>query len=57
MRKKLDPRIEKAQNIALDMLDYIYETYATPDYVQVVGNMCGDAITLRVYNDGKVYEK
>lgn len=57
MRKKTDPRIKKAEDKALESMDYILETHATPDYVQVVGNMGGDTITLRIYNNGDIYEK
>ena len=50
-------RIEKAQDKALESLDYILETIPTPDFVEIVGRMGGDTVTYRVYDDGSMYER
>lgn len=50
-------RIDKAQDIALERLDYVTKCYETPDYIEVVGEMGGDVITYRVYDDGSIYER
>lgn len=57
MAKDMTERVRKAQNKALEHLNYILETIPTPDFVEVVGRVGGDTITYRVYNDGSVYEK
>lgn len=57
MKKKISERVRKAQNKALESMDYILETNETPDFVEVIGKMGGDAITLRIYNDGSTYER
>lgn len=50
-------RIDLAMEKALECMDYILDDYATPDFVEVVGRAGGDMVTLRVYNDGSVYER
>lgn len=50
-------RVEKAENRALERLDYILETIPTPDFVEIVGRMGGDTVTYRVYDDGSIYER
>lgn len=50
-------RVEKAENRALERLDYILETIPTPDFVEIVGRMGGDTVTYRVYDDGSMYER
>lgn len=50
-------RIRRAEDTALERLDYIVETVPAPDFVEVVGDMGGDTVTYRVYDDGSVYEK
>ena len=50
-------KIEKAQNKALESLDYILETIPTPDFVEIVGRVGGDTVTYRVYDDGSMYER
>ena len=57
MKDETKKRIEKAQNKALESLDYILETIPTPDFVEVVGRVGGDTVTYRVYDDGSVYER
>lgn len=57
MNMKTDNRIKKAQEKVLGNLDYILETYPTPDFVEIVGRVGGDTVTYRVYNDGSVYER
>lgn len=50
-------RVEKAENRALERLDYILETIPAPDFVEIVGRMGGDTVTYRVYDDGSMYER
>ena len=57
MKDDTKKRIEKAQNKALESLDYILETIPTPDFVEIVGRVGGDTVTYRVYDDGSVYER
>lgn len=57
MAKDITERVRKAQDKALEHLDYILETIPTPDFVEIVGSVGGDVVTYRVYNDGSVYEK
>ena len=57
MRRIQKERIEKAQDRALESLDYILETIPAPDFVEIVGRMGGDTITYRVYDDGSMYER
>ena len=57
MAKYTAERIKKAQDKALDRLDYILETVSALDFVEVVGRVGGDVVTYRVYNDGSVCEK
>ena len=57
MAKDITERLRKAQDKALEHLDYILETIPTLDFVEIVGRVGGDTVTYRVYNDGSVYEK
>ena len=57
MRETQKERIQKAQDRALESLDYILETIPTSDFVEIVGRMGGDTVTYRVYDDGSMYEK
>ena len=57
MAKYTAERIKKAQDKALERLDYILETVSALDFVEVVGLVGGDVVTYRVYNDGSVCEK
>ena len=57
MNEKQKERISKAQDRALESLDYILETIPAPDFVEIVGRMGGDTITYRVYDDGSMYER
>lgn len=50
-------RVEKARRKALEEMDYILETYSAPDFVEVVGKMGGDTITMRYYDNGMVVER
>ena len=50
-------RIEKAQKMALNSLDYILETFPAPDFVKIVGRIGGNTVTYRIYNDGSMYER
>lgn len=54
MAKDTAERIRKAQDKALERLDYILETVPTSDFVEIVGRVGGDVVTYRVYNDGSV---
>ena len=57
MNKIQKERIERAQDRALECLDYILETVPAPDFVEIVGRMGGDTVTYRVYDDGSMYER
>lgn len=57
MKKKKSERVTKAEDKALESLDYILETYETPDFVEIVGKMGGDTITYRVYDNGMICER
>lgn len=57
MAKDISERIRKAQDKAMEHLDYIMETVDVPDFVEIVGCVGGDVVTYRVYNDGSVCEK
>ena len=57
MAKDTVERIRKAQDKALERLDYILETVSDKDFVEIVGRVGGDVVTYRVYDDGSVYEK
>ena len=57
MAKGTTERVRKAEDKALESLDYILETIPTPDFVEVVGRVGGDTVTYRVYDDGSVYER
>ena len=50
-------RIKKAEDRALESLDYILETIPALDFVEIVGRMGGDTVTYRVYDDGSMYER
>ena len=50
-------RVSKAQDRALESLDYVMECHEAPDFVEVTGRMGGDVITYRVFDDGRIYEK
>lgn len=50
-------RIEKAQDRALERLDYVTDCHEAPDFVEVTGRMGGDVVTYRVYDDGSMYER
>lgn len=50
-------RVNKAQEKALESLDYVMDYHEAPDFVEVIGRMGGDVITYRVYDDGTMYER
>lgn len=50
-------RVNKAQDIALERLDYVINCIEALDFVEVIGRMGGDTITYRVYDDGSIYER
>ena len=50
-------RIKKAQDMALEGLDYILETVPAMDFVEIVGRVGGDTVTYRIYDDGSMYER
>ena len=57
MNEDAKKRIKKAQDIALEDMDYILEVFPAPDFAWVVGRMGGDTVTYRVYDDGSMYER
>ena len=50
-------RVQKAEEKALERLDYILEYYSAQDFVEIVGRIGGDTVTYRVYNNGDIYER
>ncbi len=50
-------RIEKAEEKALERLDYILDHYSAPDFMEIVGRAGGDTVAYRVYNNGDIYER
>ena len=57
MKADTKNRVRKAEDKALESLDYILETIPTPDFVEIVGRVGGDTVTYRVYDDGSVHER
>lgn len=59
MRKymNVDTRVKKAEEKALQNLDYIIDSYSTSDFVEIVGRVGGDTVTYRIYDDGSMYER
>ena len=57
MKDDTKKRIKKAENKALESLDYILETIPGLDFVEIVGRVGGDTVTYRVYDDGSMYER
>ena len=57
MAQNTTERVGKAEDKALESLDYILETIPAPDFVEIVGRVGGDTVTYRVYDDGSMYEK
>ena len=47
----------RAQEKALEYLDYIMECFEASDFVEVTGSMGEDVITYRVFDDGRMYVK
>jgi hypothetical protein len=50
-------RVKRAQDRAMESLDYMIDCREAPDSVEVTGYMGGDVITYRVYDDGRMYER
>ena len=49
--------IDNAIKEVEERLEIIYSEHKTPDYVEIKGEIGGDMICYRVYNDGSIYEK
>lgn len=56
MNTNIEDRIQKAQDMALESLDYILETILASGFVEIVGRMGGDTVTYRIYDNGDMYE-
>lgn len=50
-------RIQKAEEKALERLDYILNSYSASNFVEIVGRVGSDTVTYRVYNNGCMYER
>lgn len=48
-------RTDRAQERALEYLDYIMECSEELDFVEVTGRAGGDVVTYRIYDDGSMY--
>ena len=57
MNGDVKKKIKKAQDKAIEDMDYILDVFPEPDFVEVVGRIGGDTVTYRVYDDGSVYER
>lgn len=57
--EKNDTRKNQADSIkeVENSLEIIYSRLKTPDFVEIKGEIGGDMLCYRVYNDGSVYEK
>ena len=55
MEKKT--RIQKAQDRALESLDYMLEVFPALDFVEVIGCVGVDPVAYRLYDDGTMYER
>ncbi len=50
-------RVNRAQEKALENLDYMMECHEASDFVEVTGSIGGDAVTYRVYDNGDMYAR
>ncbi len=50
-------RVEKAQKIVQERVDYITSYHEERKFVEVSGRVGGDDVTYRVYDDGTVTER
>lgn len=50
-------RVNRAQERALERLDYIMDCYEALDFVEVTGRVGGDVVTYLIYDDGTLYER
>ena len=57
MAKGTTERVRKAEDKALESLDYILKTIPAPNFAEIIGRVGGDTVTYRVYDDGSVYER
>ena len=55
MSERAEKAIEKLKSE--DGLERVLDVYESREYVEVIGRIAGDAVTFRVYNDGKVVER
>ena len=49
--------VNRAQERALENLDYVMECQEAPDFVEVTGSIGGDVVTYRVYDNGDMYAR
>lgn len=57
MSRKPNPRVDHTIDVALERLEYVTGYCETPDFVEVTGDIGGDTVKLRVYDDDEVYER
>ena len=50
-------KVNRAQERALENLDYVMECQEAPDFVEVTGSIGGDVVTYRVYDNGDMYAR
>lgn len=57
--KEIQPkdRVGHAQEVALEEMECILKCEEAPDFVEITGETGGDVRTIRVYDNGEVYEK
>lgn len=49
--------VDKAIKMSLEDFEIIYDTFVTPNFVEVSGNNGGDLIRIRYYKNGSKGEK
>ena len=57
MNHKDKERLNKAQDLLIDEVEYIMDCIVTPDFVECICETGGDVTKYRVYNDGSIYCK
>lgn len=56
-KPRTNKRVEDAKRRFMECYDYILDVYDAGDFVEIVGRVGGDTVTLRYYNNGDVFER
>lgn len=54
---KRSSRGQIAIDKAMEQMDYILDVYEGRDFVEIIGKIGGDAITIRYYDNGNICER